>query len=277
MIRIVHRVTAVRSRKGRIRECIPLRAAQLRHIIPPSFLTLPIRPLGCLGRGGCRIERLGVPFRAMQTTDNSFSIASREFIWADSDCTPIHRLVTTPVVTALTAAGARNILDLGCGNGAFSAVLATKGFNVEGCDSSDSGLTIARRAYPNLPFFLYDIVNPLPSDRAERYDAVVCIEVVEHLLLPRQLVLNVSAALRPGGTLILTTPFHGYWKNLSIALLGGFDAHWHPLRDFGHVKFFSRRTLTQLVTEGGFVLHDFIRVGRIAPLACSMIVVAIKP
>jgi 2-polyprenyl-6-hydroxyphenyl methylase/3-demethylubiquinone-9 3-methyltransferase len=75
----------------------------------------------------------------------------------------------------------------------------------------------------------------------------------------------------------MSTPYHGYWKNLALALTNKFDAHWHPLRDFGHVKFFSRATLSQLASEAGFSVTDFLRVGRIPVLACSMILVALKP
>jgi len=64
---------------------------------------------------------------------------------------------------------------------------------------------------------------------------------------------------------------------MALALTNCFDDHWHPLRDFGHVKFFSRKTLSLLAQEAGFSIKDFIRVGRVPAFACSMIVVAVKP
>jgi 2-polyprenyl-6-hydroxyphenyl methylase/3-demethylubiquinone-9 3-methyltransferase len=168
-------------------------------------------------------------------------------------------------------------LDLGCGNGSFSALLRSQNFIVMGCDASASGIALAREAHPEVDFFEHDISNPLPAGFAGAYDAVVSLEVVEHLMQPRHLVARAYSALRPGGVLIMSTPYHGYWKNLSLALTNRFDAHWHPLRDFGHVKFFSRRTLSQLACEAGFSTKQFIRVGRIPAFACSMILVALKP
>jgi 2-polyprenyl-3-methyl-5-hydroxy-6-metoxy-1,4-benzoquinol methylase len=117
----------------------------------------------------------------------------------------------------------------------------------------------------------------LPTSFAEAYDAVESFEVVERLMQPRHLVARAFGALRPGGVLVMSTPYHGFFKNLALALTNKFDTHWHPLRDFGHIKFFSRRTLSQLVREGGFSVRELMRVGRIPMFACSTTIVGIKP
>jgi 2-polyprenyl-6-hydroxyphenyl methylase/3-demethylubiquinone-9 3-methyltransferase len=75
---------------------------------------------------------------------------------------------------------------------------------------------------------------------------------------------------------IISTPYHGYLKNLALGVVGKWDAHFDPLWDGGHVKFFSVRTLRMLLTEAGFSNIRFIRVGRIPQLAKGMIAVAQK-
>lgn len=70
---------------------------------------------------------------------------------------------------------------------------------------------------------------------------------------------------------MITTPYHGYWKNLALAMTGGFDRHWQTLADYGHIKHFSEPTLSALLRECGFEPTAFERVGRIPPLAASMI------
>jgi 2-polyprenyl-3-methyl-5-hydroxy-6-metoxy-1,4-benzoquinol methylase len=212
-----------------------------------------------------------------EATDRNFSSATQEFVWEGADVPEAHNYLVTPTIKVLREQGARAVLDLGCGNGSFSALLQSQNFIVVGCDTSASGIALAREVHPEVDFFEYDISNPLPAGFAEAYDAVVSLEVVEHLMQPRHLVARAYSALRPGGVLIMSTPYHGYWKNLSLALTNRFDAHWHPLRDFGHVKFFSRRTLSQLACEADFSIKQFIRVGRIPAFACSMILVALKP
>jgi 2-polyprenyl-6-hydroxyphenyl methylase/3-demethylubiquinone-9 3-methyltransferase len=54
------------------------------------------------------------------------------------------------------------------------------------------------------------------------------------------------------------------------------DAHFTALWDNGHIKFWSQNTLKQLLLEAGFVDIRFNRVGRIGPLAKSMIAIAKK-
>jgi 2-polyprenyl-6-hydroxyphenyl methylase/3-demethylubiquinone-9 3-methyltransferase len=55
------------------------------------------------------------------------------------------------------------------------------------------------------------------------------------------------------------------------------DKHFTALWDHGHIKFWSMKTLSQLLEEAGFVDVRFVRVGRVPALAKSMIAVARKP
>lgn len=209
--------------------------------------------------------------------DKNLSLAADEFVWEEGGDSPVHCLVKPPIVNLLRKNSASKVLDLGCGNGAFTHLLHQQGFKVEGFDGSASGVELARKHYPDIQFSQLDLVaGHIPEHYRNQFDAVVSVEVIEHLLLPRMLMKNAMQALKPGGLLILTTPYHGYWKNLALALTNGFDAHWHPLRDYGHIKFFSRQTLTQLFEEYSLEQIRFQTVGRIHPLANSMIVSGLK-
>lgn len=101
--------------------------------------------------------------------------------------------------------------------------------------------------------------------------------MVEHVYFPRQYAATVFSLLQGGGTAILSTPYHGYWKNLALALSGKLDRHFTALWDHGHIKFWSMPTLTALLEEAGFRDIRFERVGRITPLAKAMIAVAKTP
>lgn len=105
---------------------------------------------------------------------------------------------------------------------------------------------------------------------------VLSLEVVEHVYAPRHYAQTLFDLLEPGGTAIISTPYHGYWKNLALALSGRMDAHFAALWDHGHIKFWSISTLGELLREVGFVDIQFERVGRVPPLAKALIAIAIR-
>jgi 2-polyprenyl-6-hydroxyphenyl methylase/3-demethylubiquinone-9 3-methyltransferase len=109
------------------------------------------------------------------------------------------------------------------------------------------------------------------------FDAAVSLDVIEHLYLPRELAKKAMELLRPGGTLVLSTPYHGYLKNLALAVTGRLDKHFTALRDHGHIKFFSTSTLAALLAEAGFEEVAFSYRGRFPFLWKSMVVRATKP
>lgn len=105
---------------------------------------------------------------------------------------------------------------------------------------------------------------------------MISTEVVEHLLLPRVFAKNCHGLLKPNGLFVVSTPYHGYLKNLLLAASGRMDAHYTALWDYGHIKFWSRRTLRRLLEETGFSVNRFLGTGRVPFFWKSMILVARK-
>lgn len=169
----------------------------------------------------------------------------------------------------------KRVLDLGCGNGATTNYLTSFGFAATGIEPSESGVAIARASYPHIQFHKGDGYEELDK-KFGQFPLVVCLEVIEHIYAPRQFAKNLYDSIQPGGFAIMSTPYHGYLKNLALAVTGKWDSHLTALWDGGHIKFWSMKTLTILLKEVGFRRVTFSRVGRIAPLAKSMVAVAQK-
>lgn len=184
---------------------------------------------------------------------------------------PHHRYVDAYVIGLIGRRPTR-IFDLGCGNGAFARTLARLGHEVTGVDPSASGIRIARGT-PGLRLEEGHGYEAL-AERFGKFPVVISLEVIGHLLRPREFIATCRDLVEPGGKLILSTPFHGYWKNLAIALLNSGDQHYDPLSDVGPLRFWSERSLRLLLSEAGFRDLSFYRAGRIPILAKSLIVVA---
>lgn len=181
------------------------------------------------------------------------------------------------VLEELTVSGrARRLFELGCGNGSVAYELTRRGWDLTGVDPSAQGIEQAQAAHPELKLACGSAYDDLATQYGQ-FPIVLSLEVIEHVYAPRRYVRTVFDLLTTGGTAIISTPFHGYWKNLTLALTGRMDDHFAALSDHGHIKFWSKRTLSMLLEEAGFVSVRFELTGRIRPLAKSMIAIARKP
>lgn len=170
------------------------------------------------------------------------------------------------------------VLDAGCGNGAFCKRLSEQRSDLQifGYDLESEGIRIARQHVRDAKLSVFSGYDDVRKHFQRQFEAVVSLEVIEHLLYPRAFLRRIHEALAPDGILVLSTPYHGYLKNLALAVTGKLDEHFTALWDGGHIKFWSRRTCTTMLDECGFELISFQGAGRIPYLWKSMIIAA-KP
>jgi SAM-dependent methyltransferase len=152
------------------------------------------------------------------------------------------------------------ILDVGCGDG--SALAAAKAHNpahlFAGLDWSagalrqaqSGGLTVIRATVTGLPV----------ADGAA--DVVIMSELIEHLVDPDAGIAEARRVLRPGGSLLLSTPNLAAWYNRGllaagiqpvfseVSLHGVFGRPGRVVA--GHLRLFTRRALTEFLTASGF-------------------------
>src|SRR5438105_304699 len=122
--------------------------------------------------------------------------------------------VMAPMLALCQELAVKRVLDVGCGNGTFCQRLVEAGLDVVGCDPSESGIGIARQHVPGARFENLAVADDPAALGDTAFDAAVAMEVVEHLYSPRELPRFARGALRVGGYLIVSTPYHGYLKNL---------------------------------------------------------------
>ncbi len=169
----------------------------------------------------------------------------------------------------------KRIFELGCGSGGVASELTKLGFDITGVDPAREGIAQANKAFPHLKLFEGSAYDDL-AGKYGQFPVLLSLEVVEHVYFPRKYAACAYSLLPPGGVAIISTPYHGYIKNLALAVAGGMDAHFTALWDHGHIKFWSMRTLGALLQEAGFRQITFHRVGRLPIVAKSMIAVAVK-
>jgi 2-polyprenyl-3-methyl-5-hydroxy-6-metoxy-1,4-benzoquinol methylase len=133
----------------------------------------------------------------------------------------------------------RKVLDLPCGEGAFSKRMFESGANVFSADF----LNIIK--IPHAQFSAVDMNERLPYPDA-MFDAVVCIDGIEHIEKPFDFIRECQRVIRKGGVLIISTPNLSALRSRWRYLLTGFhqgekspldEAHYTPLHHLSLVSF----------------------------------------
>ena len=173
----------------------------------------------CLSRLGYEIRRIprpdAAPVSAALSAVAHNSRPMREHFYTDAgqvaaylseERRRFYRQVTELLertIPSLRSAALR-IADYGCGPGLLLRHLgaASPASTFHGYDFASSGLRLARENFPAASFAERDIYDTFP----DRYDVILCTEVLEHLERPQRALTNLLSQLAPGGHLLLTVP-----------------------------------------------------------------------
>ncbi len=104
-----------------------------------------------------------------------------------------------------------NVLDLGCGHGWLSGLLAEAGANVTGIDGSAELLKRATQRYPEIAFLEHDLSQGLP-DTLGTFGHIVAHMVLMDIPVLEQLIRDVAAHLEPSGRFIFTLPHPSFFN-----------------------------------------------------------------
>lgn len=162
-----------------------------------------------------------------------------------------------PDVVELIPGVNNRIIELGCGTGMTlqSARQAGKASEIVGIDIIDR-----LPQHDQLTRYYQGDIDGLALDmERESFDVAICADVLEHLVDPWNTLKKLAALLKPGGILIVSIPnARDYTLALKLLFTGDFKYQSEGLLDKGHLRFFCKRNIIEMVHQAGFQIEKFI-------------------
>ena len=181
-----------------------------------------------------------------------------------SEIDPAFAARASLILQQLESVGAGRILDLGCGRGFYAKAITTlyPGAAVAGVDFNPDYLAEAKaQTYATTVRLARADARALPFP-SESFDAVVCSEVLEHIVEDRAALREINRVLRNGGLLLVSVPHQNYpilWDPLNWVLERAFGTHvpahiwWLAGIWADHVRLYTAAELSSRIRTAGFV------------------------
>ena len=187
--------------------------------------------------------------------DSGTVLAARAYIHIYAD----YQQGDRPEMLGLLPPNVKRLLDVGGGEGGFalSFALQRRGEVV----LVEPGRVAAQRARESGLQVIEGGIENVDAARCGLFHAVSFLDVLEHMADPLTALQSARKLLAPGGVLLLSVPNVGYWPVVRDLMLGRFDYLPAGILCCTHLRFFTARSLEQLLHDGGFEVMELRRHG----------------
>lgn len=197
---------------------------------------------------------------------------AKKYGWKSENIEVNHSYLLPTALKMIKSYKVKKLLDIGTGNGALLPFWKSLDLEVCAIEPDKEGYNFARQQ-TEADVRMLGVGDLLPEKWSNYFDAVISLEVIEHLFDPKLLIESINFSLKKEGVAIISTPYHGYLKNLALSIANKWDFHHHPLRVGGHIKFWSIKSITKFFSDNDFELISFCGVGRFPYFWKSMVLV----
>jgi 2-polyprenyl-6-hydroxyphenyl methylase/3-demethylubiquinone-9 3-methyltransferase len=185
--------------------------------------------------------------------------------WWDPNgpCQPLHQLnpIRLSYINSKVSLEDKMVLDIGCGGGILTESLAIMGGQVTGLDLAEELLTVARLHWPqeaviHSPSYVCESAENFADLHPETFDIITCMELIEHVPNPLQLIQAIARLLKPGGQLFCSTLNRTPSSYLTAIIGAEYILAKLPKGTHDYKKFLKPHEIAQLLRESGLTLNN---------------------
>ena len=150
------------------------------------------------------------------------------------------------------------LIDIGCGTGAFSIGAALRGYDTLGLSWDERNQRVAGERAEicranTAAFEVLDVRNlESRDDLLGQFDVAICLENIEHIINDKKLIIDIALCLKPGGRLLLTTPYFNY-RHITSGDKGPFS----KVEDGGHVRRgYTKAMIEELCNQANLMIDN---------------------
>ena len=144
----------------------------------------------------------------------------------------------------------KDVLDIGCGGGLISELLAKKNANVTGIDENIYNIKQARE-HVKMSSIKIDYKNQsldtFYKKNKKKYDLILCLEVLEHVNDVKKTLDKISELMKPGATLILSTINRNLKSLIFAKIFGEYVLNWIPVGTHQFEKFLKPEEIVEFL------------------------------
>jgi ubiquinone biosynthesis O-methyltransferase len=183
--------------------------------------------------------------------------------WWDpqGDFKPLHQMnpVRANYIDLKARVAEKKLLDIGCGGGLLSEAMAQRGALVTGIDMGEAPLEVARLHAESSGLsidYRRITAEQLAAEAPEQFDVVTCLEMLEHVPDPAQVINACFTLVKPGGHVFFST-LNRTPKAYLMAVLGAeYVLRWLPRGTHEYKKFIRPSELAAWSREAGLQVRD---------------------
>mgnify|MGYP001278586366 FL=1 len=156
----------------------------------------------------------------------------------------------------------KKILDVGCGGGILAEALSELGANVTGIDASENTIGVAKShsksINSNVRFIQNTIEEFIASNPDEKFDVITCLEMLEHVPSPSEIIKNCSDILKKDGDIFFSTINRNPRSYLFAVIGAEYILNLLPKGTHDYEKFIKPSELAKWIREAGLNSEETI-------------------